>query len=359
MRVVQFIDALDYGDGVSRDVINITGILDSLEIENRVYCKYVNEHVQKYVNHIDDFEYQNGDILIYHYSGYSSIAVHAMEFSGKKIMRYHNVTPGRFFANTQAALQEACDKGLKQLKKIKDNFDIFLADSDYNKSDLIHMGIDKNNVFVIPVVMDFYEMDSKKTVDDLTEKLRENTNILFVGRVVPNKCIEDVMNIFEHYFLYHNRNAKLYIVGNFHQDETYTQQINELRGSLISCDNIELTGKVPDEELVTYYKNSHIFLCMSEHEGFCIPLLEAQHFDVPVVAFNSTAIKGTLGNSGVLINEKNFAYIANLTDEIISNEGLKQVVLAAQRKNMGNYSLKNSQEKLEIILQKLGDLENV
>ncbi len=162
------------------------------------------------------------------------------------------------------------------------------------------------------------------------------SNILFIGRVIPNKKIEDVIKTFHIYQKHFNPASRLFIVGEYRGFERYFSALQDLIGKLRVKD-IHFSGHVPLAEMVSYAKLSHLYLHLSEHEGFCAPIVESFHLGIPVVAYDAGAVAETMNGGGVLVREKNFFKIAALCHEILSRPKLQAALLARQRQALGKY----------------------
>ncbi len=176
------------------------------------------------------------------------------------------------------------------------------------------------------------------------------TNLIFVGRITPNKKIEDVIKVFYYYKNTINPKSRLFIVGSFVGMEKYCSYLRALTLEL-NLQNVILTGHVTTEELVAYYQLSNVFVCMSEHEGFCVPLVESMYFNIPIIAFNSTAIPYTLDGTGVLVNKKNFYMIAELIDIVLRDENYRGKIVNEQKRKFNDFSHSAISEMLKDLVE--------
>ena len=160
-------------------------------------------------------------------------------------------------------------------------------------------------------------------------------NLLFVGRKAPNKRIEYVMLAADYYRAASGHDCRLILCG----DESMTAYCRKLR-ELMTGLSVEILwlGRVNQRELAACYRESHLFLCMSEHEGFCVPLVESMIYDLPVLAYAATAVPETLGGSGVSFTEKNLPYLAAVMDAMLYNEALRAAILDGQRKRLDYFT---------------------
>ena len=177
-----------------------------------------------------------------------------------------------------------------------------------------------------------YETDPGR---DIMERYKGDgyINILFTGRISPNKKQEDVINAFACYQRYYNRRSRLFLVGSYQGMETYQAKL-ECYAERLGAENVIFTGHIPFRDILAYYHLSDLFLCLSEHEGFCIPLVEAMIFGIPIIAFDSTGVTGTLGNGGILIKEKNPLETAGLIHYVVSHADVKERMIADGRERM-------------------------
>ena len=358
MRIIQVIDALDYGDGVSNDVLHLKDLLQSIGRENRLYCRWANEKVKAHAENIDQYKPQHDDLIVYHFSGISSLMDRVLSYPGKKIVRYHNITPPEFFWPANLPAYRNCKEGLRQIKENIHHFDGFWADSSFNMENLLSFGADPKQISVLPIIFDFEHLKNSSVNEALLRQLRQCNNIIFVGRVAPNKCIEDVLLAFDNYGRYHDPKARFYIVGNDERDSAYSAKVHRFADTLQCGSRICFTGKVSTEDLCTYYRGAGAFLCMSEHEGFCMPLLEAQYFQIPVIAYSSCAVPSTMGDSGILLYTKNPAVAANLIDTVLNSQSIREAILEKQNMNIQKYSGETVRAKIVALLNKWEDCCN-
>jgi glycosyltransferase involved in cell wall biosynthesis len=159
-------------------------------------------------------------------------------------------------------------------------------------------------------------------------------NILFVGRLVPNKRQDDLILAFSAYHHLVNTNSRLILVGSEAHAPGYRLEVQSLAASLDLADHVHMPGAVSREELGGYYQVADLFLCLSEHEGFCIPLVEAMAFNLPVIAYRSTGVPYALGGAGLLVSEKRYDLIAELMELVLQDEALRGRLLAGQRRRL-------------------------
>jgi L-malate glycosyltransferase len=185
-------------------------------------------------------------------------------------------------------------------------------------------------------LLDFSMLRAKPDRRILRQYRDGMVNLLFVGRCAPNKRIEDLLNAFYYFQRYVQPASRLIHVGSYAGMEQY-HALLLTRSRELQLKNVELVGSVRQDELNAYYEVSRAFLCMSDHEGFCIPLLEAMTHDVPVVAYAAGAVPETLDGAGVLVRERRFDLIAETLGRVAEDEPLRTAILKGQRARLARY----------------------
>ena len=206
-----------------------------------------------------------------------------------------------------------------------------------NRDELAALGF--TNTAVFPIAIDPNRIRHAPARPALEEILSDGlTNFLFVGRIVPNKKIEDHIRLAEHYKRYVDTDYRFIFVG---KTDGVPRYYNTVRGLIeeyqMPADRFVFTGSVPDEDLAAYYRTASVYISLSEHEGFCVPLLEAMAADVPVLAYASTAVPDTLGGAGVLFSPKDLEFAAELLGELAFNDDLRARVLDGQRRRLADF----------------------
>lgn len=326
MEINQFHSGTASGDAITNQMLEIQKLIISEGHESKIYAQYIDEKLKNKIINIKKYKGNKEDILIIHHSmgfdGFDEI----VNLPNKKIMIYHNITPEKYIEDEY--IKKYIRIGLNQAEEYKKHVDYVIADSNYNRQELIQMG--HKNIDVMPVQISIDRFDKVQENQIIMNNYKDSTNILFVGRVVPNKCQEDIISTFANYVLNFNSNSKLFIVGDLSMD-SYVNRLKKLCDAYGVTKNVIFTGKVSEEDLKTYYLLANIFLCMSEHEGFGVPILEAMKMSVPVVAYRSSAIAETMGGAGILVTEKKHLFVASLLNEIINDSDLKNKIVENQQ----------------------------
>ena len=187
MMIIQVLDALDYGDGVSNDVINKKNMLQKMHYETAIYSRWVHEKVLEHRKDISQMSTEADDIIIHHFSGKSTIVQDVLKQKGTKIFFYHNITPAEFWDNQKDTLE-----GIEQVKTYGKQYNYLAGDSHFNINDLRKFGLTQQ-ADVLPVFINF-----KEAPKDNFSFEQSTTKFLFVGRVAPNKKHEDIIRTFDY-----------------------------------------------------------------------------------------------------------------------------------------------------------------
>lgn len=328
-RVVQLTPTFSVGDAVGNDMVAMHGALLAMGFESEIYALGVAEKAKKLGKLIGEYKPRESDILLYHMSIGSALSELVMRVKvRKKIMVYHNITPAQYLAELPE-LAALCGAGRKQLAQLAGHIDCALADSAYNALELEELGY--RDIQVLPILFDREAFVSAPYNQALTQRCRDGmTNLLFVGRIASNKRQEDIIKAYHLYNRHINPNSRLLIVGGYDGREDYKHALDALVEKL-GAKNVILTGAVPFADILAYYRAADVFLCMSEHEGFCVPLLEAMALDVPIIASHAAAVPGTLGDSGVMVVSRDYPLIAEVLHEVITNAALRERLIEGQR----------------------------
>ena len=253
---------------------------------------------------------------------------------------YHNITPPEYFAKNDSRFTKVCEYGLEGARYLADKVDYCLAVSAFNKQDLINMGY-KCDIDILPVIIPMSDYDKKPDKGVMKEYSDGYTNILFTGRVAPNKKHEDLIASFYYYNRLYNKKSRLILAGSFREDDPYYIRLTEYTKKLGLGDAVVFTGHIKFDRILAYYRTADVFLCMSEHEGFCVPLVEAMKFQIPVIACANAAIPETLGGSGMLIDDKDPVYVAACIDRMVRDKALRADVIEKQNNRLAYFQYDN------------------
>lgn len=338
MKIIQLLPTLAYGDAVGNDALALKKLIAGMGYDTAVYA----ENIDRKLPHGTAFplhsmqKLKKEDVLIYHFAIGCDLNERLKDFHCRKIMIYHNITPCDFFIPYNMTTYHLTQTGREQLARLKDQFNYCFAVSQFNKEDLLNIGF-SCPVEVLPILIPFENYKEQPDENVLNTYHDGWTNILFVGRVAPNKKQEDVIRAFYYYKTHLNPKSRLLLVGSWTGMESYYQRLCDYVEKL-GLKDVVFSGHVKFSELLAYYRVADAFLCMSEHEGFCVPLVEAMYFNVPIFAYAGSAIPGTLGGSGVLFREKDPALAAKLLERVLNDPALKEQIVRGQKERLKDFS---------------------
>jgi glycosyltransferase involved in cell wall biosynthesis len=267
------------------------------------------------------------DVLIHHFSIGSRASRTAYALPGRMALVYHNITPPEYFIGVHKDLVKLCFRGRRELTAYIERCDVALGDSEYNRVELEALGFTRTGV--LPVVPDFAHLDVPPDTRLATAVDDGWTNVMFVGRVIPNKKFENVIRAFHVYRTRYNPRSRLLLVGSYSGFEKYLELLHALIARLGTPD-VQFFGHVSNEELTALYNVADLFLCASEHEGFCVPIIEAFYKQVPVLAYAATAVPATMDGAGVLYDTPDPLEIARLMAAVLGDPRIEDAVVASQ-----------------------------
>ncbi|MGN0366694.1 MAG: glycosyltransferase family 4 protein [Suilimivivens sp.] len=350
MRIVQILPVLAFGDAVGNDTRALKDALSEAGYETEIYAAVIDERLPAGMAQPYDMlpKLEDEDIVIYHLSTGHELNYELEKLGGKKVILYHNITPEKYFKKYNRDAFASCGQGIKAAKRLAKIADYAIADSEYNKQDLLAYGY-RCPIEVLPILIPFEDYAKKPSARVLKRYEDDYVNILFTGRVVPNKKQEDIIEAFYYYKHYINPKSRLILVGSFAGIDRYHTQL-EAYVKTLGLKDVIFTGQIKFDEILAYYHLADLFLCMSEHEGFCVPIVEAMYFDVPVIARATSAIPWTLGGSGILLKEQDSMAAAELMNRVLTDESLREKVLKNQQIRLRDFDNgKVKKQFLEII----------
>lgn len=310
-RIFQVAEALSYGDAVSNQILALDDLFKANGFASHIVTHWHDACLEHRRESLDKFAPTERDIVIQHFSGFAEKSVAAvMEAYCTRVICYHNITPAEYF-KSESPTHALCEKGRAQLKEIVGEFHYFWGDSQYNLDELIDLGADRDRCSVVPIIV--------PPAAPAPAVSSEDGAWLFVSRIAPNKSQSDLVRLFARARAGSPASARhLYIVGGFEIGEPYHQEVIDAINEYQLADHVTLTGKVSDEEREAYYRRASLYVSMSRHEGFGVPLIEATLRGLPVLALAGTAIGETLGHGpGLADNADELLKMAILAHEDI------------------------------------------
>jgi glycosyltransferase involved in cell wall biosynthesis len=348
MVVNQWVPAAHQGDAIGDSARRVRALLREMGHQSDLYAMTMDDDLRGDVIDWTDPGATRGDLTIFHFALVSPMTAAFARLNSGRVLQYHNVTPAHFFAGYDAAIYRLAMLGREDLKSLVGHTERALGDSEYNRQELEDLGFSNTGVF--PIAVDTDRITKAPRRPALEEVLNEEgwTNFLFVGRIVPNKKIEDHIKLAEHYKRYVDEQYRFVFVGKTDATPHYYASIRALLDRYrMPQGRFIFTGPVPNEDLATYYRTASVYISLSEHEGFCVPLLEAMAADVPVLAYSTAAVPDTLGGAGVQFAPKDLEFAAELLGELAYNDSLRGQVIAGQRTRLADFGDDRIRKELE------------
>lgn len=350
-KVIQVLPTLAYGDGVGNDTLAMDTILKKYGYQTKIYAENIDGRISgEIADTVDRMpRLKQRDVVLYHLSTGSVLNERLKEWDCRKIIIYHNITPPHFFEGYSEVSVELCRNGRRALADLCYTPHYCLADSPYNRQELIDMGY-HCPIDVLPILIPFEDYQAEPGQEVLARYQGDGyTNILFTGRISPNKKQEDIIESFACYQRYYNEDSRLFLVGSYQGMEAYQARLERYAQEL-GARNVVFTGHIPFRDILAYYQAADLFLCLSEHEGFCIPLVEAMIFGLPIIAYDSTGVTGTLGGGGLLLKEKSPLETAGLIHYVMSHPEVREQLRANAQERMQAFQMERVEK---LFIQKL------
>ena len=350
-RVIQLVSSLNCGDAVGNEVSAIDELLRRNYCRTELWCAHAQPGTLpvRIVSRLPPLS--GDDLLIYHFASLCPFAPQVAEAKCRVLLRYHNVTPSAFFRGYDPAAERATAGALRQLPALLKRADGALPASEFSAADLRRSGY-AGPMEVLPVQLRWSDYAVPPDSNWLRRWGDGTFNVLSVGRIAPNKRLEDVISAYAVFRQRHPR-SRLILAGSFSPGDGY--YLHLLRHiAALGAENVVFTGHIELPQLLALYRTAGVYLCMSEHEGFCVPLLEAMAFGVPVAAYESSAVGETVGSGGVLFARKDFRSVAEDMERLIAERELwRQRAFARIR----DFHYEQSEQRLLRLLH-LGERES-
>jgi glycosyltransferase involved in cell wall biosynthesis len=354
MRIDQLTAGFSRGDAISEIVLGLQKLFWSWAHRSEVYSiphftsPKLRGRCRDYRAYKDSGDRR--DVLVFHFSTGGELVGFFRKLNCRKVLFYHNMTPPEYYVAVDAGAARRLEEGYAKLESLRETVDLVVTVSEFNKSCLEASGY--RNVKVVPPLVDFESLEQEPDSEVLQKYSDNVVNILFVGRVVPNKKFEDLIRTFYFYHKTIEPRSRLLLVGSYAGMGRYFSYLTGLVGEL-DARGVVFAGHVDFRELLAYYHLADVFLCMSEHEGFCIPLLEAMHLQVPVIAYRAAAVPETLAGASVVVNKKEPELIAEMIQEVVRHGAFREEVIRRQNLRLADFSRETVSEQVQDLLKTL------
>ena len=354
MIINQWVPAAHRGDAIGDSARRVRDVLRAAGHESELYALTIDEDLRDDVRPFADAGARQGHITIFHFALPSPMTEAFASLSGIRVLQYHNITPAAFFAPYDAQMFRLAALGRQELRSLVGRVDLALGDSEFNRQELEDFGFARTGV--MPIAVNMERLTAAPRRPALEKILGDGLiNFLFVGRIVPNKRIEDHIRLAEMYKRYIDSYYRFIFVGRYDGLPRYNAMIRALIVQYrMLPERFIFTGAVPDEDLAAYYRWADAYISLSEHEGFCVPLVEAMATDVPVLAYAAGAVPETLGGAGVLFSPKDFEFAAEMLGTLVYDRPVRDRIVSGQRRRLRDFAPDRIEQRLKDVLVTLG-----
>ncbi len=347
VRIDQVIPSIVERDAVSYHTLEAQRVLRSLGFVSEIFAGNWGPGLDGRVRPLLELPREAGGAQWVCYQG--SIGSPAAEFvtghPGPKIVNYHNITPEELVVRWMPSLAEEVRLGRQQLAELAPTCHIGIADSAYNASELDAWGCPSSVVSAL--MMDTSPMDRPPDAGlarQLAEAKEEGgADWLFVGQLLPHKAHHDVVKAFAAFLQNFDPGARLHLIGR-PSCAPYALAVRRLAETLGIAGSVDLAGSVSPAELAAYYQAADVLVCCSDHEGFCVPLIEAMHHGVPVVAYGATAVPGTVLDGGIVLPSKRPLVVAAAAQRVLSDPVLRELLIDRGRERAATFTLERARQ---------------
>ena len=350
MIINQWVPAAHKGDAIGDSARKVREMLRRAGHRSELFALTIDDDLRGDVRPFTDPDAKRGDVTIFHFALPSPMTQAFASLDGTRVLQYHNITPAAFFAPYDAGLFRLAAIGRQELRSLVGHVDLALGDSEFNRQELEELGFASTGV--MPIAVNVERITGAPGRPALEKILSDGLiNILFVGRIVPNKRIEDHIRLAETYKRYVDSYYRFIFVGRYDGLPTYYAQIRALISEYrMLPDRFWFTGPVPDEDLAAFYRWADAYVSLSEHEGFCVPLVEAMAADVPIVAYAAGAVPETLGGAGLLFSPKDLEVAAELLGSVVYDRDVRRGVLEGQRRRLRDFAPERIEARLREVV---------
>jgi len=329
-EIHQLLPDIVYGDAISNQAIAIRNHLRRCGYESEIFVKRREERVAHEARLFEPSAISAHAALLYHHSIGSELTAFAAAHTGAKCLIYHNITPAEYFASSRPGFAWLLETGREHLGRLARRFPCSVGDSAFNAAELAACGFKSPGV--LPIICDPLKWNLRPDAV-LMDRLQDGkVNLLFVGRIAPNKKQDELVAAFAHYREL-DADSRLIIAGEGRASDPYYARLLAAIARHHLGEHVLVTGQIADADLLAYYRTAHLYWSLSEHEGFGVPLVEAMWFDVAVLAYSRAATPETLGDAGMTFDSKDdlraVARLAKLLTR--DDEHLRRRIIAAGR----------------------------
>lgn len=351
--VHQFLPTLSGGDATGNFARALRSLLRGWGFESEIFAARVDADAAGEGRDVATYAPQGpGAAILFHHGIETPLVDRLGELPERKAVVYHNVTPARFFRRIDPDAANSLDAAREQLPRLAKKVERAFALSPFSAEELRAAGFAR--VHDLPLTLDWTALDVPPDPAFLRALSDGRTNLLFVGRVLPHKRVDDLIRLTAAYRARYADGVRLVVAGDFARDTPWAAQSVAL-ADRIAPGAVHFAGKVTPAELSACYAAAHVYVSMSEHEGVGLPLVEAMHRGVPVVAFGAGGVPWTVGDGGVLVHRKDFADIAGIAHVLARESELRRRAVEAGRQRVAAWDARSAPGRMREALAPLLD----
>ncbi|MDZ4827608.1 MAG: glycosyltransferase [Actinomycetota bacterium] len=325
---------------------------DSEIFAGEIRASYAGEGAHDAASYGRRFRALPDDRLVYHLAIGSHLAETLAARAERLVVDYHNLTPLRYFDGWAPVAAGGVAWGRRQLSTLAARAALGIGDSYYNEVELIEANYARTTVVPILVPPAAFDVEPDTVTLARVRSYGAGAVWLFVGRLAPNKAQHDIVKAFSVYRKVHDPDARLVLVGGSSSD-SYELALERFVERLGLTTAVELAGAVTPAALAAFYEAADVFVVCSDHEGFCVPLLEAWHHRVPIVAFAATAIPETLGDAGLLLDVKDPYTVAGAVDRVLRDDVVRHALVEAGLRRLHEFDIATTGAELVAAIEKV------
>lgn len=344
----QYLPSFAGRDAIGLHVLEVQRLLRSRGVVSQIFSEDIHPEVQSVSRPFEDLLTAlaaGGAGVLYHASTGSRHFDRLRSLGVPLIVDYHNITQPAFFERWSPGAADNMRLAREQLAGLAPATDVAIAHSAYSAEELTDLGYP--TPVVVPIIVDFDRFNAtpdRRTSARLARAAAQGgAHWLFVGRVSPNKCHHDLIAAFAVYRAAYDPKARLSLVGGA-TSEAYWTSLEALCRELELGASVEFTDTIPDAALLSYYRSADLFVSMSQHEGFGVPLLEAMHFGVPVLGYAAAAVPETVGQGGMILDSHDPVAVAVAARRILQDNEVRAGLVKAGRARVDELSLARSRQ---------------
>ena len=351
-RADQLLAGFAEGDAISQDALLLQEVFRALGLESEIFAPpvHIEPRAAGRVRPLSDYAGRPEDVAVLHDALAPEAARAFLASPARRVLRYHNITPAEFFTGFDDALAARLRAARETLRTVAESAGAVWSDSAFNADELAGWAVPRSRV--LPLLFEHGAPRPEPDPDVLARVGGPLANILFVGRLAPNKRVEDLILAFHWYHRAVNPRSRLIVTGSERSCPRYAAMLRLLAHTL-DLANVCFEGFASPAGLAALYARATLFVSASAHEGYCLPLVEAMAAGVPVIARRTGGMPEALGGAGILYENLTAAQLGELMAEAIGNPAVRGPMLESQAKRMAIIRARRPAEEIRALLTEL------